>query len=144
MLGRMLTFEGVCQGILMLRRSIWKSRAETSSPRSAAVAAAGAPPYQGQGQPCMARPAPVNTAESVSADQPADAWRAVVWRQGSDGESLCRAVVAVRAHRATGRSALGVEDRGVTTGPEGWLIGERPLPDEHGDARWYFCQASDG
>ena len=105
----------------------------------AEVAVAGIKPaYQGQGQPRKARPAPLYTAEAVIAAQPATAWRTVVWRQGSDGAPLGRQVVAVRAHRATGRDQLSVDDRRVTTGPEGWLIGEQPLPGESGDAKWYF------
>jgi SRSO17 transposase len=104
----------------------------------AAVQAAGPPPYQGQGQPRKARPAPLYTVEAISARQPADAWCSVSWRQGSTGAPLGCQVVAVRVHRATGRSALSVDDRRVTTGPEGWLIGERPLPGEDGKAKWYF------
>ena len=44
----------------------------------------------------------------------------------------------MRAHRATGNTHLSTSHSRVTTGPEGWLIGERPLPGERGDAKWYF------
>jgi hypothetical protein len=47
-------------------------------------------------------------------------------------------VVAIRAHRATGNTQHSTSHSRVTTGPEGWLIGERPLPGERGDAKWYF------
>jgi SRSO17 transposase len=105
----------------------------------AEVAVAGVkPPHHGPGQPRKGRPAPLYTAQARLDAQPTPAWREVVWRQGSDGQPLGRQVVAVRAHRATGSSRLSIDDRRVTTGLEGWLIGERPLPGESGDAKWYF------
>ena len=103
------------------------------------VAVAGAtPPYQGRGQPRKARPAPLSTAKAVLDALPERAWQVVVWRQGSDGQPLGKQVAAVRAHRATGNTQHSTTHSLVTTGPEGWLIGERPLPGERGDAKWYF------
>jgi SRSO17 transposase len=103
------------------------------------VAAAGVtPPHHGPGQPRKARPAPLYSARTLLDAQPEADWRTVVWRQGSDGEPLGRQVLAVRVHRATGGGHLRINDPRVTLGPEGWLIGERPLPGESGDAKWYF------
>jgi SRSO17 transposase len=105
----------------------------------AEVALAGTPPpYQGRGQPRKARPAPLYPAKAVLDALPESTWRVVVWRQGSEGQPLGKQVAAVRAHRATGNSRLSTSHHLVTTGPEGWLIGERPLPGERGDAKWYF------
>jgi SRSO17 transposase len=69
---------------------------------------------------------------------PASTWRVAVWRQGSDGEPLGKQVAAERVHRATGITLHSTGHSRVTTGPEGWLIGERPLPGERGEAKWYF------
>lgn len=105
----------------------------------AEAAAAGVqPPYQGRGQPRKPRPAPLYTAQAVLEALPASVWRVAVWRQGSEGEPLGKQVAAVRVHRATGSTRHSTSHSRVTTGPEGWLIGERPLPGERGDAKWYF------
>lgn len=105
----------------------------------AEVAVAGVvPPHRGRGQPRKARPAPLHTARSLLDQQPDQDWRTVVWRQGSGGAPLGCQVLALRVHRATGGSMLTVNDPRVTLGPEGWLVGERPLPGEQGDEKWYF------
>lgn len=102
------------------------------------AAAATALVYQGRGQPKKARPAPLHTAQAVLAGLPKHAWQVVTWRPGSDGTPLGKQVAVVRAQRATGNAHLSISHSRVITGPEGWLIGERPRPGERGDAKWYF------
>lgn len=98
---------------------------------------AGAPPYKGIGQPPKERPAPLRTAREVIASVPEEAWREVSWREGAKG-TLSKRMVAVRVHRATGGERHSVEHARVETGPEGWLIGERPLPGHAGERKYYF------
>jgi hypothetical protein len=45
--------------------------------------------------------------------------------------------VAVRVHWAIGGAQFSTSHPRVHTGPEGWLLGERPIPGEHGDLKWY-------
>ena len=51
---------------------------------------------------------------------------------------MCKQFVAVRRHGGIGTQARTVDDRRVHTGAEGWLIAERPLPEEEGDYQYYF------
>jgi SRSO17 transposase len=88
------------------------------------------------------RPAPLWDAETLLACLPDEAWEAVTWRAGTKGP-LTKAFVAVRVHRATGNPDVGTNGRSVahgrvTTGPEGWLLGERPLPGHQGEAKQSF------
>jgi SRSO17 transposase len=106
-------------------------------PAEAAVAGV-TPPHHGPGQPRKARPSPLYTVQALLDAQPTASWQEVVWRQGSAGQPLGRQVLALRVHRATGGGHLRINDPRVTLGPEGWLIGERPLPGESGDAKWYI------
>jgi SRSO17 transposase len=68
--------------------------------------------------------APLHRADAVLAAQPKAAWQTISWRQGSEGP-LTKQFLAVRVHRGVGD----------TTGPLGWLLGERPLPGEDGDEK---------
>jgi len=88
---------------------------------------AGAPPYQGRGQPPKERPAPLYTARELIGSLPEEAWRTVSWREGTKG-TLSKQMVALRAHRATGSDRHSIDHELVLTAAEGWLIAERALP----------------
>jgi SRSO17 transposase len=99
---------------------------------------AGRPPYEGLGQPPKERPAPLYSADEVLGSLPEDAWREVSWREGNRG-TLSKRMVAVRMHRGTGSDRHSVSHGRVETGPEGWLIGERPLIGHGGESKYYFA-----
>jgi SRSO17 transposase len=92
-----------------------------------AASEAGAPPYQGRGQPPKERPSPLYTARGLIESLPEEAWRTVSWREGTKG-TLSKQMVALRAHRATGSDRHSIDHELVLTAKEGWLIAERPLP----------------
>jgi SRSO17 transposase len=92
-----------------------------------AASEAGAPPYQGRGQPPKERPAPLYLARELIGSLPEEAWQTVSWREGSKG-TLSKQMVALRVHRATGSDRHSTDHELVLTAKEGWLIAERPLP----------------
>jgi SRSO17 transposase len=89
------------------------------------------PPKRKQGRPRThphpVQVAPLHRADAVIASLPEEAWQTITWRQGSEGP-LTKQFVALRVRRSQ-------DDR---TGPEGWLIGERPLPNHVGDRKFYW------
>ncbi len=101
-----------------------------------AVTAAPPPAYAGRGRPRKQPPAALQPAASIAASLAADAWQTLTWREGTRG-SLRNQFAAVRVHRATGSPATTNPER-VTTGPEGWLLLERPLPGEEGETNYYY------
>jgi SRSO17 transposase len=101
------------------------------------------PARRGRGQPKKPRPAPLLSVAAVVEALPEDAWQTVTWRDGRHDPrgatgTLRKQVVALRVHRATGGAHLPVSDRRVSTGPEGWLLAERPLPGSSGERKYYL------
>jgi SRSO17 transposase len=95
------------------------------------------PRARGRGQPTKPRPAPLYTAKAVLAALPEERWQTITWREHDDG-GLRKQCVAVRGHWATGGAQFSTSHPRVCTGPEGWLLGERPVPGERGDLKGYF------
>jgi len=101
-----------------------------------------APVRRGRGRPKLPRSAPLYTAKALTAALPDDAWRSIPWREGTKGP-LCKQFTSVRVHWATGNPEVGPHGRSaqhgrMRTGPEGWLLAERPLPGDEGDLKWYY------
>jgi SRSO17 transposase len=94
------------------------------------------PPPRGRGRPQKPHPAPLSAAQAVLEALPEDRWQPITWREDDDGV-LRKQFVAVRAHWATGGAQFSTSHPRVSTGPEGWLIGERPLPGARGEVKWY-------
>jgi SRSO17 transposase len=97
-----------------------------------------APPRpRGRGKPHKPRPAPLYEAKAVLDALPAERWQAITWRAAAD-TVLRKQCAAIRVHWATGGAQLSTSHHRVTTGPEGWLLGERPLPGERGEVKGYY------
>src|SRR5262249_36774406 len=76
-------------------------------------------------------------AKAVLAALPEDRGQPITWREHDDG-NLCKQFAAVRGHWATGGAQFSTSHHRVGTGPEGWLLGERPAPGDRGDRKWYW------
>jgi SRSO17 transposase len=97
-------------------------------PAEVQATAAQTPVYGGRGQPRKARPAPLYTVKELIGALPTSAWQTISWREGTKGTMQIQAV-AIRVHWATGSSLHRTSHSRVFTGPEGWLLAERPLPE---------------
>lgn len=103
-----------------------------------AAEAAPPPEYKGNGRPRLPRPAALYKAKEIAESLPEDAWQTVTWREGTKG-ALSKQFAAVRMHWGKGNPALErPRISSMATGPEGWLLLERPLPGEDGDRKWYY------
>lgn len=97
-------------------------------PDEVQATAAQTPVYGGRGQPRKPRPAPLYTVKELIEALPASAWQTISWREGTKGTMQIQAV-ALRVQWATGSSLHSTSHSRVHTGPEGWLLAERPVSD---------------
>ena len=97
-------------------------------PDEVQVTAAQVPVYGGRGQPRKPRPAPLYTVKELIESLPSSAWQTINWREGTKGTMQVQAV-ALRVHWATGSPRHSTSHSRVYTGPEGWLLAERPVPE---------------
>jgi SRSO17 transposase len=97
-------------------------------PYEVQAVAAQKPVYGGRGQPRKPRPAPLYTVKELIEAQPASAWQTIEWREGTKGTMQVQAL-AIRVHWATGSSLHSTSHSRVHTGPQGWLLAERPVPE---------------
>jgi SRSO17 transposase len=95
-------------------------------PAEVQAAALQVPTYQGHGQPRKPRPATLYPVKQLIEALPASAWQTIRWREGTRGTMQAQAV-ALRVHWATGAEVHGTTHHRVHTGPEGWLLAERPV-----------------
>jgi SRSO17 transposase len=96
-------------------------------PEEVQAAAQQTPTYGGRGQPRKPRPAPLYSVKELIEAQSASAWQTIGWREGTKGTMQAQ-VVAIRVHWATGSPRHSTSHSRVHTGPEGWLLAERPVP----------------
>jgi SRSO17 transposase len=101
-------------------------------PDEVEATAAQTPVYGGRGQPRKPRPAPLYTVKELIEAQPTSAWQTISWREGTKGTMQVQAV-AIRVHWATGSSLHSTSHSRVHTGPQGWLLAERPVPEAVAD-----------
>jgi SRSO17 transposase len=101
-------------------------------PEEVQALAAQTPTYSGRGQPRKPRPAPLPTVKELISSLPASAWQTIKWREGTKGPMQVQAV-ALRVHWATGSPRHSTSHSRVHTGPEGWLLAERPVPEAVAD-----------
>jgi SRSO17 transposase len=83
--------------------------------------------YGGRGQPRKPRPAALYSVKELIEALPESAWQSISWREGTKGTMQTQAV-AIRVHWATGSTRHSTSHSRVHTGPEGWLLAERPTP----------------
>jgi SRSO17 transposase len=95
------------------------------------------PRPRGRGRPQKPRPAPLYEAKAVLDALPEDRWQPITWRVHDNGV-LRKQFVALRVHWATGGAEFSTNHSRVFTGPEGWLLGERPVPGARGERKWYY------
>jgi SRSO17 transposase len=101
-------------------------------PDEVQATAAQTPLYGGRGQPRKPRPAPLYTVKELIEAQPASAWQPIEWREGTKGTMRVQAL-ALRVHWATGSPRHSTSHSRVHTGPQGWRLPERPVPEAVAD-----------
>ena len=110
----------------------WRAPICCRLPDEVQASTAHTPVYGGRGQPRKPRPAPLYTVKALIESLPTSAWQTISWREGTKGTMQVQAV-ALRVHWATGSALHSTSHSRVHTGPEGWLLAERPVSEAVAD-----------